>query len=263
MAISIEQLTLWLGMFLWPFFRIAAMMSAISVFGSRLVPQLIRLLFSCVITISIFKLLPPMPTLDALSLNTMILIAQQIIIGLAFGFIIQMVFQIFVIGGQLIAMQAGLGFASMIDPQNGVSVPVVSQFYLMLITLLYLSMDGHLVMIKMIIESFDYLPVGVNGLPLSSIWAVINFMSWMFAKAVMVALPAVSALLIVNIAFGVMTRSAPQLNIFTIGFPITLVIGLCVIYFTLPNVLQLFNEVFVSAIELIKSQLLVGGSNVR
>jgi len=169
MILTVEQLTLWLGMFLWPFFRIAAMMTAIAVFGSRLVPQLIRLLFSIVITISIFKFLPPMPLLDALSLSTFILIGQQIIIGLALGFIIQMVFQVFVMGGQLIAMQAGLGFASMIDPQNGVSVPVISQFYLMIVTLLYLSMNGHLVMIELIIESFDYLPVGTTGLSLSSV----------------------------------------------------------------------------------------------
>jgi flagellar biosynthesis protein FliR len=148
---------------------------------------------------------------------------------------LRVVFGAFVHAGQIIAMQMGLGFASMVDPLNGVQVPVVSQFYVVLVTLMFLALDGHLALIEVLADSFRVMPIAPTGLALSGIWDLLGWASRMFAGALQIALPAVASLLLVNIAFGVMTRAAPQLNIFAIGFPISMILGFVVLLITLPG----------------------------
>jgi flagellar biosynthetic protein FliR len=159
---------------------------------------------------------------------------NQIIIGLALGFMVKIVFSALETGGHLIGQTMGLGFAQMNDPVNGITVPVISQFYTIMATLIFLIMNGHLAMIEVLIESFSILPVGINGLGPDGIWQIVKWSSWIFSGAIAISLPAVGALLLVNISFGVMMRAAPQLNIFTIGFPISLMLGFVFIMFSLP-----------------------------
>jgi flagellar biosynthetic protein FliR len=141
-------------------------------------------------------------------------------------------------------MQMGLGFASMVDPANGVSVPVLGQFLLMLVTLLFLAMNGHLVVFEVLAESFVTLPVG-EGLLLDHYWTMAGKLTWVIGAGLLMALPVVTALLIINLAFGVMTRAAPQLNIFSIGFPLTLVLGLFIFWLGVSDFLAHF-QVFTS-----------------
>ncbi len=142
-------------------------------------------------------------------------------------------FQLFTVAGQIIAMQMGMGFASMVDPTNGVSVTVISQFFLMMVSLTFVAMNGHLVVLEVLIEGFLRSPTSIDGgLPQLS-WQIASLGSWMFGGAVLIALPAVTSLLVVNLAFGVMTRAAPQLNIFSIGFPLSLLFGLVIVWVTL------------------------------
>jgi flagellar biosynthesis protein FliR len=149
------------------------------------------------------------------------------------GFTTVVLFQVFTIAGQFIAMQMGLGFASMVDPTNGISVTIVSQFFLMLVSLTFVAMDGHLVLLSVLIEGFLRAPLGIDcGIPQLS-WQIASLGTWMFGGAVLIALPAVTSLLVVNLAFGVMTRAAPQLNVFSLGFPIALLIGLVIIWVAL------------------------------
>ena len=157
----------------------------------------------------------------------------------------------------MIAMQMGLGFASMIDPTNGVSVAVLSQFYVLLVTLLFLAFNGHLVAFEVLIEGFNFLPVGGGILSQSVLYTIAVAGSWMLSSALLLALPAVTAILIVNFAFGIMTRAAPQLNIFSLGFPFTLMFGLFILWVSLSGFLpqyqqlsayifQLLNQLFLS-----------------
>ncbi|MEW6646997.1 MAG: flagellar biosynthetic protein FliR [Pseudomonadota bacterium] len=241
MHLTGAEIAAWLGSYLWPLFRIAAMIVAMPIFGSILIPVRVRLMLALAVTSIVAPVLPPGPAVDPISLASVLIILQQILIGVAMGFAMQLVFNAVTTGGQIIAMQMGLGFASMVDPQNGMQVPVLSQLYLLLVTLLFLGFNGHLVMIEMVAESFTALPVAADGLTRNSFWTLAGWGTQMFAGALWLALPAVASLLVVNIAFGVMARAAPQLNIFAIGFPVALMMGFVVILFTLPVVVPQFE----------------------
>ncbi len=220
--------------FLWPFFRIAAMFSVAPVLGSRLVSLRVRIATAALLTLMLVPVLGPMPAINPLSAPGVLTIAHQIVIGIAMGFILQFVLTAATMAGEQIAMTMGLGFAQINDPQNGVPVPIVSQFLLVTVTLIFLALDGHLALIALLANSFVLLPIGTTGLPTEGVWALLLWAGEMFKAAVVLALPAVTALLAVNLALGVMTRAAPQLNIFSVGFPITILGGIAAILVTLP-----------------------------
>jgi len=134
----------------------------------------------------------------------------------------------------------GLGFAATIDPQNGVQVPVISQFFLILATLVFLALNGHLVLIETIVESFYLWPIGSGPLPENLAMHTVTWIAEVFKGALLIALPAVAAILLVNLAFGVMTRAAPQINIFAVGFPITIIAGFIMLMLSLPVFLPQF-----------------------
>lgn len=226
LEISADAIGQWVGGHVWPLFRIASFLMVMPVIGTNLVPARVRMGLGLLVTILVAPLIGPVPAVDPLSATAVQITLQQILIGTAMAFAVVMLMQVFVVAGQFIAMQMGLGFASMVDPSNGVQVTVLSQFYLVAVTLVFLALNGHLVVIEVLIESFRVMPVAVEGLSIESIWALIHRISWLFAAAMLVALPAVTAVLIVYLAFGVMTRAAPQMNIFAIGFPISLLFGL-------------------------------------
>lgn len=231
------DITAWINAYLWPFFRIGALVGAAPIFGTGLVPMRIRLGLALTLTLVIAPVIPAMPLIDPLSATGILISVQQVLIGLVMGFALQLVFAVFVFSGELIAMSLGLGFASMNDPVSGVMVPTVSQFYTLMVTLLFLAIDGHLVLIDVLARSFTTLPVAGAGLSVHSLWELVQWGGHLFSDAVLIALPAMTALLVVNLSFGVLTRAAPQLNMFAVGFPAILMIGLVVMWLTLPTVL--------------------------
>jgi len=239
------QLEQWIAQFLLPFFRIASFFMVVPMIGTQLVPARIRLGLALGMTVVLLPTLPEMPLLSGMSLQTYILVAQQILIGTAMAFVIQVLFQVFSLGGQLISSQMGLGFASVSDPANGVSVVVLSQMYLMMVMLLFLAFNGHLVMFEALARSFFVFPVSEGGLPVSGYMALAQSGSWMLASALLMALPAVTALLVIYFAFGVMAKAAPQLNIFAIGFPFTMMVGLVITWVSLEGFLGQYQR-FVS-----------------
>ena len=192
-----------------------------------------------------------MPVIDAINLQAFLWIAQEILIGMMLGFVLQLFFQVFVIAGQIVAMQMGLGFASMIDPANGISVPVIGQVFMILVTLLFLAMNAHLVVFEVLTESFFTLPVG-SGFLVENYWEIANKLSWVMGAALLLVLPAITALLVVNLAFGVMTRAAPQLNIFSIGFPLTLVLGLVIVWIGMADILAQYQVFATEALQFLR-----------
>ena len=221
---------------IWPLLRISGLFLTMPLISSVLVPMRIRLVFAMTLA---FLCAPAISTsLSFLHFNSayVAFIVHELLLGLLMGFVLQLVFQVFVLGGQVIAMQAGLGFATMVDPASKASVPLVSQLYLMMMSLTFLSLNGHLAVLDALLSSFRQMPVGTIAVGLSAIGSVLTFSGWMFKEAVLVSLPAILSLLIVNLAFGVMTRVAPQLNIFSMGFPITLLMGIVIIRISLPGV---------------------------
>jgi flagellar biosynthetic protein FliR len=251
------EITAWVGSFLWPLFRIAGVIMAAPIFGARTVPVRIRVAFSVMLALMVAPALPPVPEIDIFNPLSILIIVQQVLIGVMIGFTLQLVMSAVITGGQAVALQMGLGFSLMVDPQHGAQVPVLSQFYILLIILVYLALNGHLVLIEVMVDSFTILPIGQSLMP-ESLWQLVNWGSHIFAGAVAIALPAIASLLIINIAFGVMTRAAPQLNIFAIGFPITMTLGFGIVLFTLPSVVPHATSMFNTAYQLIKQ--LLGGA---
>ena len=245
------ELTSWLASLLWPFMRIGAMFAAIPIFSARSVPVRIRILLAFFIAWILVPVIPKAPVIDLISAEAVLISAYQILIGVAMGFIMQMVFSAFVIAGQSIAMAMGLGFASIIDPQNGVQVPVVSRAFLIMVTLVFLALNGHLLLIEVLADSFQRLPVGTVAISHDGLWQLVSWGSNMFVGGMLVALPAVAALLLVNLAFGVTSRAAPQLNIFAVGFPVMIMVGLAFIILTLPSITDHLGRLMLQAIGLI------------
>lgn len=255
---SAEFLSL-ISSYLWPLFRIAALVAAAPIIGSRVLPMRVKLIFVLALTAIIAPTLPPPPDIEMLSLNGGLVVIQQVLIGAAMGFALQLAFSAFVLGGQIMALTMGLGFASLNDPATGVVVPTVSQLYTIMVTLIFLAMNGHLVMIEVLADSFITLPVGTAGLEIDSLWTLLNWAGYMYIGAVLMAMPAIASMLVVNVGFGVMTRASPQLNIFAIGFPVIMTLGFVVIFVSLPSVVPQFTSLYQGAIEVMRSLVSGGG----
>lgn len=253
MLLTSAQMSAWLGDFLWPLMRVSMVFAVAPVFGGRLVPKKVRMLLALGVTAVLVPVIPAAPPVDPLSAAGVVITLQQLLIGLVLGFMLQMVFSAMVLAGHTIALGMGLGFASMVDPQNGVHVPVVGQYYTTIATLLFLALDGHLMLISVLSDSFHSLPVAVDGLTRQSLWDVVAWGSRMFAGGVLIAMPAVTALLLTNIAFGVITRAAPQLNIFGVGFPLTLTLGFVIMFITLPALVPQFSDLLGEAFDLLRA----------
>ncbi len=250
--LSLPSLGAWLGGYMFPLFRIGGFFLVAPFFGTQLVPRRVRVGLAFLVTLLVAPLLPPLPPQDPLSLASSVLVAQQVLIGLGLGFSMQIFFQTFVFGAQLIAMQMSLGFASMVDPANGINVTVLAQYFLLMLTLVFLSTNGHLVMFEVMLESFRYIPVGGEWALAQTSWSLASWASWMFMSGLLLSLPAVTALLIVNIAFGVMTRAAPQLNVFSLGFPIALLLGLLIVWMGMRGFLPQYDALSADAFAMLR-----------
>ena len=244
MEFTDQDIALFIQQYFLPLTRIAALFMVMPVIGTRVVPAKIRVILALCTTILVVPLLPPLTSAPALSLQTLIFVFQEIFIGIALGFTFQVVFQVFILAGQFVAMKMGLGFASMNDPTNGVQTTVLSQFYLVLVTLTFISVQGHLILLEFLLDSFRTLPPTHIGFDPDKALAVVNLGGWLFSSALVIALPVLTSLLVINIAFGVMSRAAPQLNIFAVGFPFTLGCGLGLLWLGLSVFDEHFEQVF-------------------
>lgn len=259
MVFSYSEFLQLAALYFYPFVRIGAMLSIIPIFGIRAVPIRAKVILSVFLTIVIAPNLALPPPTDPFTWQGVLFILQQIMIGLAMGLIFLVVFQAFVIAGHMIAMGMGLAFAQMVDPGTGVNSPVVSQYFTIVVTLLFLALNGHLLVIQVVADSFDYLPIGTSFFDQASLRLIFEFGAYMFSAGVLIALPAVTALLLINISFGVVTRAAPALNIFAVGFPVTLLSGLVMLSLLTPLILPHLQELVTRAMDVL-TQLKFNGA---
>jgi len=174
-----------------------------------------------------------------------------VLIGVAMGFALQLMFDALTLAGQLLANAMGLGFAFTIDPLRAVTTQSLGQLYVLLGTLTFLALNGHIALIETLARSFQTLPIGPQGLSPAALHALANWGSTMLLGAVRIALPGLTALLVINLAFGVTSRAAPALNLFAVGFPITLAIGMLVVLLGLPSMQSGLIEMLGSAFQFI------------
>ena len=233
-SLTDAQLNAWLISFIWPLTRILGLLMVAPVFGHRAVPGRVKIGLGVFIALIIAPTLPPMPDVGLGSWHGLFILVQQLLIGVAIGFTMRVVFAAVEAAGEIIGLQMGLGFASFFDPQSAGQTLVLARFFNMLAALVFLAINAHLLLIGILVESFQSLPISTQPLSAIGFYNAASFGSTIFAVGLQLALPIIAILLMTNLALGILTRSAPQLNIFSIGFPITLGVGLIVLNITLP-----------------------------
>jgi flagellar biosynthetic protein FliR len=258
-TLTTGQLDAWLAQLLWPFIRIGSCLMVAPAFGALFVPPRIRIVLAGAITLIIAPLVPSPTAIAPFSAAGVIVTIQQVIIGIAIGFCLQVLFDAVTLGGQLLANSMGLSFAFNTDPVHGVETPVLGTLYSMLVMLTFLSLDGHLKLIELLVDGFRTMPIGTSGLGQAGIWSIVSWGSQLFSGALAVALPGVTALLIVNVAFGVMSRAAPQLNLFAVGFPISLIFGLLIVLAGLPAMQTTFRGLLEQGFDVLRRLTALGG----
>lgn len=243
-SVTSAQIDAWLAYFLWPLVRILALVAADPVLGNSVVPVRVKIGVAVLLTLLVAPTLGAMPAVSPGSAAGLLIMMQQVVIGIAMGLAMRVVFIAVEMAGSMIGLQMGLGFATFFDPQNSTQVPVVAQFLGLFAILVFLAIDGHLMVIAALVDSFHALPIGAQSLSPEA-WR--NLAGWgaeIFRAGLLLSLPVIAALLIANLALGIMTRAAPQLNIFAVGFPITLMVGFVVLYVSVPFFAALLERLF-------------------
>ncbi len=240
--------------YMWPFIRTASMIGTMFILGSALLSPQIRLVVCIAVAWAIAPLIPSAdPHIDMFSVSGIMITVNQILIGITIGYCTELISQCFVMAGQVVAMQTGLGFASVVDPVNGAQTPVVGQFFTMLCGLVFFGIDGHLVFIDLLRKSFYTLPVGLEFITQDTWRNLFSFLGVMFQTAVNFSIASICTMLIINFTFGVMTRAAPQLNIFSMGFAVSLILGIFVLWVTVSHFMSFFIYQFDRTVDLICS----------
>lgn len=234
LTLNSDLIQAWVISILLPAIRILGFVSIAPFFGNLAIAMPIKVAMGILLAIIIAPAAPPMPAVDLLSLGGLLVVAEQLVIGLAIGFMVQIIFSGIEMAGQVCGMTMGFGFATIYDPSAGGSTIVISQLMGILALLVFLSMNGHLLMIAALLDSFYSFPVTLEAHMIDG-KLIASWGAQLFSIGLQLSLPVVATLLITNIALGILTRSSPQLNIFGIGFPITLTVGFVVIMLMLPT----------------------------
>lgn len=226
--------------FVWPLFRIAGFFFMAPVFSSNFINKKLRVSLSLTLA-AVFYQQSSLQIEDYSWAQLLLTAAQELLLGLAMAMTVQFVFDALIVAGQTLAMSMGLGFATMIDPLNGSSVPVISQIIVLSCMLLFLSLDGHLSLISLLQQSFILLPVGQIGDFFWHIESLVKLSSLLFSIALHIALPCIAAILLVQLSFAVISRAAPSMNLFAVGFPMTILMGFIFIFIMFEQILTTFN----------------------
>ncbi|WP_036169458.1 flagellar biosynthetic protein FliR [Massilia sp. 9096] len=243
------QLNAWIFGLLWPLTRILGLITAAPVFGNTGVPTLIKLTLGVTLAAIVAPIIPPVPTVDPTSWAGLLVCGQEMLIGAAMGFSMRLVFAAIEFGGEIASSTMGFSFASFFDPSSAGRTSAISQFLALVSTLAFLAMNAHLVLIEALVESFFTLPISGTPMALTAPLEMVRWGGKIFSSGLQLSLPIVAALLVTNIALAILTRAAPQLNLFGIGFPITLGAGFLVISITLPYLATPLENLFNQGIE--------------
>jgi flagellar biosynthesis protein FliR len=228
------QLLAWVSPLLWPFLRVLALLGSLPVLSQRVVPMRLRVALAFFITVCAQASLPAMPVVPLDSPDALLMLLQQVLIGLSLGFAVRMTFAAIELAGELVGLQMGLNFAGFFDPATGGEATAVSRFFGIIVSWLFIVINGHLLVVAALVQSFQAFPVGPE--PFAFLRAV-QPQVWgaeIFSLGLWIALPLVAMLLFTNLVLGVISRVSQQMNIFAIGFPITVVVGLGGVLLTLP-----------------------------
>lgn len=229
------QLSAWVALFIWPLARILGLFAAAPVFSNQSIPVTVKICLGVCLTMLVAPLLPPLPSVDVMSMAGGAILVQQCVLGLAMGFVMRLIFAGVELAGESVTMTMGLSFASFYDPMTQGRTAVVTQLLGFLTTLVFLTSNLHLQLLESLVQSFLAMPIGGTSNASSAFGHIAMWAGIVFASGLQLALPIIGALLTTNAALGLLTRAAPQLNIFGVGFPITISVGMLLVGLTLPH----------------------------
>lgn len=230
---SAQLETLLLSFFL-PFFRVLGLVLAEPVLGHRSIPRTVKVGATILLALVIAPLLPPPAPVPLYSVDSFFIAMQQLVVGLAMGFVVRLALTAAEVAGQMMGLQMGLGFAVFFDPQTAAQTAVMGQFMGLFTMLLFLGLNGHYMVVSALVESFRVLPVSPQPLAADAFLALALAGAQIFKYGLLISLPVVATLLIANVSFGILSRAAPQLNLFAVGFPVTLAVGFMALYLLVP-----------------------------
>jgi flagellar biosynthetic protein FliR len=234
-SVTSAELAAWTVAFLWPFVRMLALVSTAPIFGESKVPRQIKVGIAAMLAVVLAPTLGPLPSVPVVSAAGVWILVQQVLIGSAMGFTMRMVFTAVQAAGEYIGLQMGLSFASFFDPMSGGSTMVLARLLNMLAMLIFLALDGHLLLIAALAESFHTLPIADAPLAANGWMLLVAGAGEIFASGLMLSLPLVTALLTLNLAMGILNRASPQFSIFAVGFPLTLLAGIGMMQLLIPH----------------------------
>ncbi|MDL2339500.1 MAG: flagellar biosynthetic protein FliR [Pseudomonadota bacterium] len=228
------QIWAWVSPLLWPFLRVLALFGTVPVFGQRNVPARVRVALSFLIALAAQASLPPMPVVALDSALAMMLVLQQVLIGLSMAFAVRIVFAAVEFAGEIGGLQMGFNFSGFFDPATGGQATALSRFFGVVVSWLFILINGHLLLIAAVVQSFQAFPVGPEPFAFLRATRPELWGAEIFSLGLWIALPLIAMLLFTNLVLGIIARVAQQMNIFAIGFPITMGVGLVGVMLTLP-----------------------------
>lgn len=246
--ITYAQLNAWLTAFFWPFVRVLAFIGTAPLLGENAFPRTAKVGLAGAITFIIAPILPAMPAVAPTSWPGLLIVVEQFIIGAALGLVVRVIFAAIQAAGEFIGLQMGLAFATFFSSQAGGTTTVLSRILDTIAILMFLALDGHLIMIQLLAETFERLPVGLSGLEPAGFEAIARWGSVIFSAGFLLGLPIITALLMINLSMGILNRASPQFSIFSVGFPITLLTGVVLLTFMAPELGGVFQRMFEDAL---------------
>ncbi|NBC50102.1 MAG: flagellar biosynthetic protein FliR [Gammaproteobacteria bacterium] len=255
LEVTFDQLQTWLATFLWPFTRITAFLAASPLWGHSSVPNEAKVGLAVAISIVIAPVMPPLPDVPILSWAGVWIIVEQVIIGLAMGMVMQFTFGVVQAAGVFIGLKMGLAFATFFDPGSGTNMVVLSRILLMITLLMFLAFNGHLIVLEILATSFQTLPIGLGGFNPGAFEMLARYSGVIFTTGTLLALPVVGPLITISLALGILNRSAPQLTVFSIGFPTQLIVGMFLLMVMMSDISTFLERLFTHA--LMKQQQLL------
>ena len=236
-GLNLQSLLELIGQFLFATLRIGSFLLTSPLFGAKFVLLPVRILISVSLTIMVVTLNPVLPNIELIgSFQGLVIAFTELVIGISAGLILTIFFAAASLAGEKIAASSGLSMATAVDPTSGSSSPVMAQILTLFLLVIFMSLDGHLVVIRTLIESYEFLPIGGTIKTEPIISAGINAAGLMFTSATIIMLPFAVVLLLIQISIGVITRSAPTLNLFSFAFPITMLAVFFIVHLSMASI---------------------------
>lgn len=253
------EMNTWIAALLWPLTRILGLIAAAPLFGNTSVPVSVKVSLGVMLAAIMAPAIPALPAADPMSMAGFLIVLQELLIGLGMGFAMRIVFAAIEMAGEVSSLTMGLGFATFFDPLTRGRSSAVSQFMALIATMAFLAVNAHLVLLSALAESFISMPISATPMSANAPLELARWGARIFSAGLQLSLPIVAALLITNVALGILTRAAPQLNIFGIGFPVSLGVGLLVLSQTMPYLGTPIQNLFNQGIEASRSLPRAGG----